>query len=353
MGARSRKVGSAPKPRRRGVGSVTLVDVANLAGVSKITASRALSKPELVVADTQRRVREAVAKLGYVPNLIAGGLKSNRSRLIACLVPTIATGSAFLLAVQAMTEAFAEAGYQMMLGQRGYDPSREEQLLDAIIARRPDGIVLTGAMRSEPARKRLKATRIPIVETWDFTETPIDMLVGFSHEEAGATIAEYLHRKGRRNVAMIQAREPRSELRSQGFLAAARRLGLARGNAAGVPTVTVDAPTRMSHGRRGLAQLLEQHPDIDAVHCASDIMALGALIEASSRGISVPEQLAIIGFGDLDFATDSDPPLTTVHVDSVEIGRRAAALMVARIEGKRVRERVLDLGFSIVERGSA
>jgi LacI family gluconate utilization system Gnt-I transcriptional repressor len=345
--------GEAKKRSKRRVGSVTLADVAAVAGISKITASRALSKPEVVSPETLSRVRAAVAQTGYVPNLLAGALKSNRSRLIACLVPTLSTGSAFLLSVQAMTVAFVAAGYQVMLGQRGYVESLEAQLLDAIIARRPDGIVLTGAMRSEAARTRLKATGIPIVETWDYTPTPIDMLVGFSHEAAGAATARYLHGKGYRKVALIQANEPRGALRSRGFVAAARRLWPGTSNGDGIPTVTVEAPTRLSHGREGVAALLQRDPAIDAVYCASDLMALGALIEARARGIAVPQRLAVIGFGDLDFAPSCDPPLTTVHVDSTEIGRQAAALMVARIEGRRIKQRVIDVGFSVIERASA
>ncbi|MDB5773585.1 MAG: LacI family DNA-binding transcriptional regulator [Burkholderia sp.] len=340
-------------PKRRS-GSVTLADVAKVAGVSKITASRALSNPKVVSLETQRRVREAVVKTGYVPNLLAGGLKSNRSRLIACLVPAISSGTAFLVAMQAMTEAFAEAGYQVMLGQRGYDQSREEMMVDAVIARRPDGIVLMGVLESEAAKRRLKATGVPIVETWDMSEAPIDMLVGFSHPQVGAASAEYLHRKGRRKLALITAaNDPRARARGRGFLDAARRLGLADDSAQGIPTYTFVAPSRMAHGREGLRRLMETRPDIDAVYCATDLVALGALIEADVQGVIVPDQLAVIGFGDLDFAVDTHPALTTAHIDSVEIGRRAAALIVGRVEGHTGLQPLVDVGFTIVERGSA
>ena len=208
---------------RRGSGSITLADVAKLAGVS---ASRALNTPGRVSPDTLRRVREAIERTGYIPNMLAGGLASTRSRLVAALVPTIA-GPVFLETIQALTEALAESGYQLMLGQSGYAHSREDALLDAIIGRRPDGIVLTGIMRSPEGRRRLLAAGIPVVETWDLTPTPIDMLVGFSHEEVGGAVAEYLHGHGRRRPAIVTADDPRAGLRRASFVLAARRLGMA------------------------------------------------------------------------------------------------------------------------------
>jgi LacI family gluconate utilization system Gnt-I transcriptional repressor len=170
-----RKAKRAPRP---GTGGITLSDVASLAGVSAITVSRALNTPAAVSPETLERVRSAISRSGYVPNLVAGGLASNRSRLVAALVPTIA-GPVFLETIQALTDALAEAGCQLILGQSGYSGAREDALIDAIVGRRPDGIVLTGIMHSSEGRRRLLASGIPIVETWDITPTPIDMIVGF------------------------------------------------------------------------------------------------------------------------------------------------------------------------------
>jgi LacI family gluconate utilization system Gnt-I transcriptional repressor len=176
------------KRSRRGSGAVTLHDVAKLAGVAPITASRALNTPSRCPPKCARKVADAVARTGYVPNRLAGGLASTRSRLVAAVVPTI-SGPVFLETVQSLTEALAERGYQLMLGQSGYSGSREDALLEAIIGRRPDGIVLTGIMHSAEGRRRLLAAGIPVVETWDLTPTPIDMLVGFSHVEVGRAVA--------------------------------------------------------------------------------------------------------------------------------------------------------------------
>jgi LacI family gluconate utilization system Gnt-I transcriptional repressor len=344
---------SSPPPaprRRRGAGGITLNDVARVAGVSPITASRALNTPQQVAADTLERVRAAVARTGYVPNLLAGGLASRRSRLVAAVVPTIA-GPVFLETVQSLTESLAEAGYQLMLGQSGYVQSREDALLDAIIGRRPDGIVLTGIVHSADGRRRLLGSGIPVVETWDLTPTPIDMLVGFSHADAGQSVVRYLAGRGRRRLALLSGDDERAQRRNRAFADEAVRRGLVA-SAQALPQRLVPAPTTLKSGRSGLAALLQQAPDIDAVFCSSDLLALGVLTEATARGIDVPGRLAVVGFGDLAFAADTHPALTTVRIDGTEIGRRAARFIVERAEDRPVDERIVDIGFSIVERDS-
>lgn len=331
---------------RRGSGAVTLHDVAKLAGVAPITASRALNNPAQVSAEVLRRVSEAVAQTGYVPNLLAGGLASTRSRMVAAVVPTI-TGPVFLQTVQALTQALEVHGYQLMLGQSGYADSREDALLEAIIGRRPDGIVLTGIMHSPEGRRRLKACGIPVVETWDLSPTPLDMLVGFSHAEVGRAVASFLHARGRRRLAAVAGDDERSVRRHTAFADAALALGLPR-----APIVQVHAPTTMRSGRAALATLLAQQPDTDAVFCSSDLLALGIMTEAQARGMAVPRDLAVIGFGDLEFSADLQPALSSVRIDGVAIGRQAAQFIVERAEGREVAEPVVDIGFSILERES-
>jgi LacI family transcriptional regulator, gluconate utilization system Gnt-I transcriptional repressor len=339
---------SLERRSRRRAGSVTLMHVAKLAGVSPITASRALNTPGKVSPEALERVKAAVKRTGYVPNMLAGGLASSRSRLVAAIVPTIA-GSVFLDMVQSLTETLSEAGYQLMLGQSGYDGSREDSLLDAIIGRRPDGIVITGVMHSPHARQRLIASGIPIVETWDLTEDPIDMLVGFSHEQTGAAVARYVHERGYEHPAVVSADDPRARRRAKAFVQTARRL--ARGTS--IPVHWVSAPTNLKQGRAGLSQLLAHHPETDCVFCSSDLLALGVLTEAHARRIPVPKKLGVIGFGDLAFASELHPPLTTVRIDGSFIGRQAANSIIQRAQGEAVPDRIVDIGYSVISRGSA
>ncbi|MDB5999060.1 MAG: GntR family transcriptional regulator [Rhizobacter sp.] len=327
--------------------SITVNDVAKVAGVSAMTVSRVLNRPETVPPATVAKVRAAVLETGYVPNRMAGALRSSKSRLVAAVVPTL-SGPIFLETIQALTTGLAERGYHLMVGQSGYSEAREDELLSDIISRRPDGIVLTGVLHTAQGRTRLLASGIPVIETWDLAPDPIDMLIGFSHEGVGRAVGEYLRAKGRRKLAAIGGDDVRSHRRSAAFAEACRD--------GGQPTPLihfVPAPTRLGDGRRALSQLLEQQPDIDGLFCSSDLLALGVLTEAHSRGIAVPERFAVVGFGDLNFAADLHPALTSVRIDGQRIGELAAQFIVARANGEVVAERVVDIGFSIVERSSS
>ncbi len=329
---------------RRGSGAITLRDVAKLAGVAPITASRVLNTPEQVSAEVRQKVLDAVQRTGYVPNRMAGGLASSRSRLIAAVVPSTVM-SVFMPTIEALNDTLFDAGYQLMLGQSSYSAAREESLLEAIIGRRPDGIFLTGILRPGLGRTRLMASGIPVVETWDLTPTPIDMLVGFSHADIGREVARFLMAKGRRRLALIRAEDERADRRATAFADTVARAGLAP-----VAVVNVGASRSLQSGREALGQLLAQAPDVDAVFCSSDLLALGVLTEARVRGISIPDRMAIMGFGDVPFAADMAPALSTVHINGVEIGRLAARSLIDRAEGREVAQRVVDVGFSIVER---
>ena len=332
---------------RRGSGGVTLNDVCKLAGVSAITVSRALNTPDRVSPETRERVRAAVQSTGYVPNLLAGGLASNRTRLVAALVPTIA-GPVFLETIQALTETLASRGYQLMLGQSGYGESREDALIDAIIGRRPDGIVLTGIMRSADGRRRLIASGIPVVETWDLTPTPVDMLVGFSHERVGEAAAAYLVERGYRRPAVMTADDDRATQRRHGLERFLAGHGVAR-----VPVFTVPAPTTLGSGRDALKALRAAHPEVDAVWCSSDVLAHGAITEAHALGLQMPADIAVMGFGDLSFARHAFPAITTVRIDGTAIGLRAGGFIADRAERRAVAEPIVDIGFSLVRRESA
>lgn len=320
----------------------TLHDVAREAGVSLITASRALGNPGVVSDTTIERVRKAVAATGYIPNLLAGGLKSKRSLTVACLVPHISVAQ-FLPTVEAMTETLGAEGYQLILGQSGYDPAREEKLLNTMISRRPDGIVVTGLVHSAGAREQLRSLGIPVVETWDLSDRPIDMLVGFSHVKVGSAVAGYFLGKGWQRLAIATGDDHRAMMRRDGFLAAVGR---------DVPTAVVPAPSSLAQGRRALAELLAQDPQIRAIYCSSDGMAQGVMVEAQARGLRIPQDIAVCGFGDADFAAHLHPSLTTVQVDGAAIGRLAAQLIIDRCRGQAIERPVVDIGFRIVERQS-
>jgi LacI family transcriptional regulator, gluconate utilization system Gnt-I transcriptional repressor len=346
MASRSAKKNRSTPPSARSTGSVTLADVAMLAGVSPITVSRVVNRPELVTAETLEHVQQVIERTGYVPNMLAGGLASRRSRLVAAIVPSI-TNAIFVDSVQAFTDRLWEAGYQVLLGLSGYPAMREDALLAAVLSRRPDAILLTGINHSPEVRQRLLAARIPIVETWDMTPTPIDMLVGFSHERVGEAVARHLLAKGHRRLGLISADDERALARRRGFINE-----LIRAGAAEPESVTITAPSTLTQGRQALAHLLDRDADLTAVFCSSDLLAHGALEETRARGLAVPDALAIMGFGGLEFTAHTFPALSSVTVDRAGIGRRAADEILARIDGHAKPGKVIDVGFGIVDRGT-
>ncbi|MGQ7242510.1 LacI family DNA-binding transcriptional regulator [Salinicola sp. V024] len=329
----------------RSTGSARLTDVARVAGVAPMTVSRALNRPELVSESTRLRVQQAVLETGYVPNRVAGALASSRSRLVALLVPTVAH-SLFAEVVQTVMGALSPQGYQVLLGLVGYTPEQEETILETVLSRRPDGIVLTGCRHSALTRQRLKSAQVPLVEIWDMTDDPLDMLVGFSHEAVGRAVAEHLLARGCRRFGLISADDSRAKRRAVGFVSALEQAG-----AGEYQLREVGTPSSMPWGREKSAELLDQH-SLDAIVCSSDILALGVLAEAQSRGLSVPGELAIMGFGDSSYAAASFPALSTVRIDGAAIGLRAAEHLLQRMAQPTFQRagQTLDIGFEIVDR---
>lgn len=322
--------------------AATLHDVAREAGVSLITASRALGNPGVVSKKTIAKVQAAVEATGYIPNLLAGGLKSKRSLMVAGVVPALAV-SQFLPTVQALTNELSVAGYQLLLGQTNYDADVEASVLNTMIGRQPDGIVITGLVQSDAARDRLRRSRIPVVETWDLSDQPIDKLVGFSHQKVGQALGEYFLNKGWTHIGIASGSDHRACMRRDGFIQALGR---------DVPTAFVEPPSNLERGRRALADLLALEPRLDAVCCSSDQLAHGVMVEAQARGLRIPQDLAICGFGNADFSAHMVPSITTVHVDGPAIGRLAARLIIDQCRGAPIAESIIDVGFRIVERES-
>ncbi|XBS70687.1 LacI family DNA-binding transcriptional regulator [Acerihabitans sp. KWT182] len=218
-----------PKPRNvsaRSTQGVTVFEVARLAGVAPITVSRVLNQPDKVKEATLLKVRRVIEETGYVRNQIAGSLASNRTRLVAVIVPVL-TNPIFSDTYQAIATWLAKSDYQVLLGISGYHAEQEEELIDVVLSRRPDGIILTGTVHTDLSRKRLQAAGIPVVETWDMTDKPIDMLIGFSHEEIGRREARHLLQKGYRHFALIEVDDPRGLRRSDSFIRELAQNGIA------------------------------------------------------------------------------------------------------------------------------
>ncbi len=310
-----------------------------------MTVSRVINAPDLVSAETAQRVREVIARLGYVPNLIAGGLSSRRSRMVAAIVPTIAHPM-FTGMVQSFTDTLREAGYQVMLSLSGYAEANEDQLVRALLGRRPDAMLITGTQHSPATRQMLAEVGIPIVEIWDAAPRPIDLLVGFDHLRVGAAVAAALLEKGHERFLAFAAGDARALLRRRGFTEAVQRAG---GKL--LAERTLPAPSTIIAGREALRSVLPLLTGRTALFCSSDLLAFGAITEARRHRIAVPEQLAVCGFGNFELSAASDPPFTTVNVEGTSIGRQAATFLLDRLNGRN-EPRHVHVPFRIVERDS-
>lgn len=332
-------------PRRGSAGRPRIEDVAKRAGTSAITVSRVLRQPEKVSDDTRRRVLLAVEQLGYIPDLAASGLASRRTGIVAVLVPTIAN-PVFAETVQGVAEMVRSEGLQILLGDYGYSDARERDLLVALAGRRPDAVICIGLVQEEAPRSVLRSLGVPVVESWDLSDDPLDMVVGFSNAQAGAAMARHMIAGGCRRLAFVGCADARASARAAGFASAAARSGLS------VAFNLLTETSSLSGGARGLGRLIEEAPATDAVFFADDLLAAGALLECQRRGLDVPQRLALGGLGNMEIADALPPGITTIDVAAREIGRQAASAVLSRLRGDPQGQPKRDLGFSVVTRGS-
>ena len=331
----------------RGPAWVTMADVARLAGVSDMTVSNAYKRPDRVADDTRKRVFEAARQLGYVLNEVAGNLASGRSKVIAAVVPSLSS-SYFHATLQGTMDGLREHGYRLMLADSGYGPADEETVVEAFLRRRPDGFLLTGTRHTRRAASLLRAAAVPVVETWEVQGPFIDMAVGYSNSDAAAALTQLLIRKGHRRIGYIDHPEApvrRHRQRREGIRAVLRDAGLPSDRVVFLPEVM-----GFAGGRVGLQRLLASWPDTTAVIAATDVYAAAAVFECQRRGMRVPDDLAVCGFGNAEVGRETCPALTTVDTRSYGMGRAAAQALLARLAGRVDVPAVTDVGFEVIER---
>lgn len=343
------------RPPLRRVAAPTMTDVARHAGVSAMTVSRALKDGASIAPATRDRIMTAVEELGYVLDQSAGSLSSKRTGFVAALIPSI-NNSNFADTTRGLTEALEGSGLQLLLGYTEYSVEKEEELIESMLKRRPEGIVVTGGRHTPRGRKLLEQSGIPVVETWDLPASPVRHVVGFSNAEASAALVKYLHGKGYRRIAFIGGttnRDTRGADRRAGYEAAIAELGLAESRVISFGT----PPISMRQGGEAIVRLIEQWPAVEAAICVSDLSAFGAIMECQRRRWAVPERIAIAGFGDFEIAGCCVPAITTVGVHCQDIGSRAGDLLLRAIEGERLGKPVppetVITSYGVIARESA
>lgn len=328
-----------------------MADIARITGVSPMTVSRAFKADASVSAETRDAIRAAAEALGYVFDSTAANLRSQRTDFVAVTIPSINNAN-FADTVRGLQDGLSARGLQVLLGYTDYDMAEEERLIEQLLRRRPEAIVVTGGRHTPRARRLLAAAAIPVVETWDLPADPIGHVVGFSNAEAVRGMVDHFVAVGYRRIAFIggdASRDTRGTDRRRGFQAAMAAQGLdaTRLIAAGPP------PISMREGAAAMGALIEALPDTEAVICVSDLSAFGALTECQRRGIAVPDRIAIGGFGDYEIASVCVPGLTTLNPFPREIGARTAALILGLRDGTQTGPARITLDPALILRGSS
>lgn len=325
---------------------VRLSDVAKKVGVSPITISRALRNPEIVSEDLRQLILRTVDEMGYVPNLAARALASRHSGIVGVLTPALHQ-HAFTDIMTGIEDRFAGTDLRVQYANTLYDPEQEVNQLKSFLAQKPAGIILAGAEYYEALMPLIKAAACPVAHIADLSQDAEDLVVGVDHYQAGAAATRMLLSKNYRRIAFLGGRRDiRLRRRFEAYADVMREAGLFDE----ALVASEEGPTSLGLGRRLFSHVIDAKPD--AVFCQNDDLATGVLLECFTRGLSVPEDIGICGFNDLDFAAHCVPPLTSVSIPRYEIGYRAADILLRAVRDEEPEKPRIDFGFRIVERGS-
>lgn len=309
-----------------------------------MTVSRVLRGKGVVSEETRAHVLEVVHRLGYVQNRLAGSLSESRSNQIGLIIPSI-VNNLFTQVTAGVASELEKGGYNPVVGISDYDVEREESLIESMMSWRPAGFIVTDFVHTGRTRNMLKAARIPVVEILETAGEPIDMCVGFDHAQAARALADHLYGKGYRRFGYLGWND--------NDFAAAKRYSAIRDwlSNKGIPLIApnvFDRTPDLPNGKVELDRLLEANPDLDVVIFSNDMAASGGLVRCIEREIKVPQELAIAGFGGLQFGQSMPRALTTIYSKRAEIGRRAAKLVLNALAGNR-EPGLVDVGFELIE----
>jgi LacI family gluconate utilization system Gnt-I transcriptional repressor len=337
--------------------------VASRAGVGAITVSRALRDPGQVAEDLRRAIDDAVRELNYTPNLHARALASAHNELIGVLVPAL-TPNIFTDVLRGIYDGVEETNLRVEIVNTRYNRELEERRIIELLRHKPAGLIVSGVDQTPAARRALEAAECPVVQIMDLTDDPVDRVIGFSHREGGRRMTEHLVAAGYRRIAFLGGYlNDRSGGRLIGHREALEAAGLYSPDLVcqldtAPPSADPGNPDEWlrfaspATGRALLAKAIETIPGLDAVFCNNDMLALGVLFECNRRGIRVPEDLGIAGFNDLDTAAAAEPGISSCRTPRWECGHSAAHAIRDTIEGVAGLPRVVDLGVTIMARGS-
>lgn len=321
---------SAKTPSTRPHGTVTIEMVAQLAGVSPSTISRILNGTAVVSDVKQQAVKDAIAKLGYVPNPVARGLAGGRTYSIGVITQTI-DSPFYGTSLRGIEEELDPAGYNPLFVSAHWDAAAEARCIDVLRSRRVDGIiVLTGRLTDQALKACAK--HLPVVVTGRTLKGPGLFSMDFDNFVGGQMATEHLIELGHRRIALITGdpEHPDSIERMRGYRAALDKAGIAYD-----PALVIEGDYNEGSGLRAAEQMLDSGLAFTAIFAANDQMASGAVLGLHRKGVRVPQDVSIVGFDDLATSPYAVPPLSTIHQSSYEQGRLAAQAMLQLLAGTR------------------
>ena len=315
-------------PARR---PLTLRDVAEAAGFSEMTVSRALRGSGEVSQATLRKVEETARRLGYVPNRIAGALASNRVNLVAVIIPSL-SNMVFPEVMTGITEVLNETSLQPVVGVTNYLPEREERVVFEMLSWRPSGVIIAGIEHPDTVRAMLSASGVPIVEIMDTDGEPVDAVVGINQRQAGREMAEAIAARGYRRIGFLGTKMPldhRARKRLDGF-----RAGLAAHGIAVEDSEFYEGGSALAKGRDMTAAILGRSPDLDFLYYSNDMIGAGGLLWCLDQGLDVPDRIGLAGFNGVELLDGLPRKLATMDAGRLETGRIAARIVAEAAAGR-------------------
>ncbi|WP_084884144.1 DNA-binding transcriptional regulator CytR [Vibrio sp. qd031] len=307
----------------------TMKDVADLAGVSTATVSRALMNPEKVSVSTRKRVEEAIVEAGYAPNSLARNLRRNESKTIVVIVPDICD-TYFSEIIRGIEDAALEQGYLVLLGDASKHKGRENAFVNLVFTKQADGMILLGSDVPFDVSKEEQRNLPPLVMSCEYAPELELPTVHIDNLTAAYDIVNHLTSIGHRRVAQISGpiTSPLSNFRHRGYQQALRRSGGALNDG-----FTAYGDFSFDSGAQLAKELLSSSLAPTAIFCHNDAMAIGAMQTVKKMGLRIPEDISVVGFDDIQYSAYTDPPLTTVKQPRYEIGRESALMLLARLKG--------------------
>ena len=311
--------------------SVGLREVARAAGVSTATVSRAINNPDVVSVDLRERIAVAVKELGWVPDGAARALSTRRSQTIGAVFPALSVGD-FAHATHAIQSELSQAGYTLLLACSEYEPELELRQVRKFVERGVDGLILVGQAHHPELEPLLAHRQMPFVNTFVYDRRTHGTCIGPDNHKALMMMTDYLADLGHVRFGVI-AQSTRNNDRASARLEGMRHALALRGLAVR-PQHFAMGEWSVTEGRSLFRKLMQTDPRPTAVVCGNAHLAVGAVLEALAMGLRVPGELSIVGYDDIEIMSHLPVPVTTVRVPSAEIGRIAARVLIARLEGR-------------------